>query len=101
MKESVVERYLTRRVKACGGLCYKWVSPSNSGVPDRIVLLNRRVAFVELKRPGGKPRPLQKYVLGQLSSHGYHTAVVDSCPGADLLIEEMMGGGDEDEIRSA
>lgn len=92
VRESYIENYLVRRVKSCGGQTYKWVSPSNSGVPDRIVLINRRVSFVELKAPGKKPRALQRIILGRLAEAGYHTAVIDSKEGVDLLIEEMMEG---------
>ena len=54
IKESAVERRLVSGVKARGGLCWKFVSPGMSGVPDRIVLLpGARIVFVELKRPGG------------------------------------------------
>ena len=35
MRESSIESYLVRKVKEHGGLCYKFVSPGNPGVPDR------------------------------------------------------------------
>ena len=89
MRESTIEKYLIRRVAEVGGLTYKWVSPSNSGVPDRIVLIDKQVCFVELKAPGKKPRALQQYVLGQLSAAGYDTEVIDSKEGVDLLINLM------------
>ena len=95
MRESTIENYLVRRVKNFGGQCYKWVSPSNSGVPDRIVLLNRRVSFVELKAPGKKPRALQMVTLERLASAGYHTVVIDSKEGVDLLIHDLMEEGGE------
>lgn len=57
--ERDAERLLVRGVKKLGGLCYKFTSPGNSGVPDRIVVLNGSVFFVELKKPGGKLTPLQ------------------------------------------
>ena len=81
-------------------MCFKWVSPGNSGVPDRIVLLDRQVCFVELKAPGKKPRPLQDYVIDKLRAAGYQTEVIDSKEGVDDLIELMtynrwrIGGGD-------
>ena len=80
-------------------MCFKWVSPSNAGVPDRIVLLDRQVCFVELKAPGKKPRPLQDYVLGKLSEAGYMTDVIDSKEGVDDLVrlltyDRWLIGGD-------
>ena len=60
MREKHIEQKLTLMVKKRGGICPKWVSPGFDGVPDRIVLLPAgRIAFVEVKAPGKKPRPLQ------------------------------------------
>lgn len=57
MLESKIEAYLRQRVKDLGGIAYKFTSPGNSGVPDRLVLLpGNRTVFVELKAPGKKPR---------------------------------------------
>jgi hypothetical protein len=47
-------------VAQAGGKAYKFVSPSNRGVSDRIVCLpDGTTHFIELKRPGGKISPLQ------------------------------------------
>ena len=52
--EKEIEKYLVRKVRSYGGRTYKFISPTAAGVPDRIVLLNNRVFFVEVKCPGGK-----------------------------------------------
>ena len=50
MRERDVERYLRERVKQLGGRAYKFVSPGNNGVPDRIVMLpGGKLFFVELQ----------------------------------------------------
>ena len=50
MKESEIEKILVREVKKLGGRAYKFVSPGNDGVPDRIVIFpNHQPIFVELK----------------------------------------------------
>ena len=50
MKESYIESYLVRKVKEHGGLCYKFVSPGNPGVPDRLIITpTGKTIFVELK----------------------------------------------------
>lgn len=59
MREKLIEQKLVKAVKAAGGLCPKFVSPGMAGMPDRLVLLpGSRLAFVEVKAPGKKPRPL-------------------------------------------
>ena len=60
MLEKDIEKYFMRRVAQVGGRAYKFVSPSNRGVADRVVCLpDGTTHFVELKRPGGKLSPLQ------------------------------------------
>ncbi len=45
-REKSIESYFTDRIKSIGGICYKFVSPGNSGVPDRVVLYKGCVAFI-------------------------------------------------------
>ena len=55
MKESYIENYLVRKVKENNGLCLKFVSPGNPGVPDRIVITpDGRTIYVELKTEVGR-----------------------------------------------
>ncbi|HHT7647251.1 TPA: VRR-NUC domain-containing protein, partial [Streptococcus suis] len=50
MRERFVERKLVSEVKKRGGICPKWVSPSFSGVPDRLVFLPKgKFGLVEVK----------------------------------------------------
>ena len=76
-KEKSIEKRLVDGVKALGGRCYKWVSPGNSGVPDRIVLLDGKPSLSNWKGQGGlcllskkdKSRGSQKLAIGwRLSS---------------------------------
>jgi len=61
MKESEIEKYFVWSVEFMGGKAYKFTSPGNRGVSDRIAVLpNGSTWFVELKRPkGGRLSPLQ------------------------------------------
>lgn len=79
MKESKLELACRKLVENYGGRMPKWVSPGNSGVQDRIVLLpGGYVAFVEFKRPGGKIEPLQVEWLTWMRKHGFRAYIVDS-----------------------
>ena len=72
MRENVIERQLAMAVKKMGGMAVKFVSPGLDGVPDRIVLLpDKKMAFVELKVPGKKLRPLQEKRKRQLEALGF------------------------------
>ena len=71
MLEKEVEKYLVREVKKLGGFCYKFVSPGNAGVPDRIVFLpNKPVKFVELKTDKGRLTKLQEIQIKRLRGLG-------------------------------
>ena len=55
MLEREIEKKLVDGVRKLGGRAYKFVSPGNDGVPDRIVILPQRVPkFIELKTEYGK-----------------------------------------------
>lgn len=60
-----------------GWLVYKFVSPSNRGVPDKIFLKKGRIVFVEFKRPGGKLSPLQIHQIKKLKSQAFTVLVID------------------------
>lgn len=93
MRENEIEAKLVKAVKAHGGVCWKFVSPGTAGVPDRIVLMpSGRIAFVEVKAPGEKPRPLQRVRIKFLRRLGFKVYVLD---GAEQI------GGIIDEIQSA
>ena len=71
MKESDIEKHLVQGVKAMGGRAYKFVSPGNTGVPDRLVILpGGRIEFVELKTEAGRLSKLQRHQIGLLESMG-------------------------------
>ena len=76
--EAEVEAALVARVRAAGGVCWKFTSPGTQGVPDRIVVLpGGRVGFVELKRTGALPRPIQVRRLEQLAALDVAAFVID------------------------
>ena len=71
--EREVEQALRSMVRRHGGYCLKWVSPGNSGVPDRIILLPRGgIIFAETKKPkGGRPSALQIVWSDRLAALGF------------------------------
>ena len=47
LKESYIEKKFIKKIKAEGGFALKFISPSMTGVPDRIVLMpNGKAIFV-------------------------------------------------------
>ena len=87
--EKDIERKLVTEVKKRGGKVLK--QTGESGIPDRLVLAPLGLcAFVELKRPGEKPRKLQQQRIRELETLGYSVYVIDGYEGIANLIEKMF-----------
>nr|WP_144461865.1 VRR-NUC domain-containing protein [Siminovitchia fortis] len=88
MREKDIENYLRNQVKKIGGIAYKFESPGNAGVPDRLVLLpGGRVHFVELKAPGKKPTALQLAQHRKINKLHSRVLIIDSKEKVDRFIE--------------
>lgn len=88
-RECDIEQYFRDECRKHGFLCLKFVSPSRNGVPDRVVVTRAATVFVELKKPGGSLRRIQRAMHSKLRRHGAGVYVVDSRPSADQLIAEL------------
>lgn len=90
MREKTIEQKLVTAVKKHGGICPKFVSPGFDGMPDRLVLLpDGGFAFVEVKAPGEKPRPLQLARHGMLQKLGYRVYVLDDAEQIGVILDEI------------
>lgn len=85
-RENKVEKYLDDQVKKLGGITRKWVSPGRSGVPDRIVIVDGEVVFVEVKTTDGKMSARQIRECQQLNDAEVQTSVVYGHIGVDEFI---------------
>ena len=90
MREKTTEQKLSLMVKAMGGLCPKFISPGYDGMPDRIVLFpGGKIAFVELKAPGKKMRPLQVKRKRQLEALDFSVYCIDGLEQIGGVIDEI------------
>lgn len=88
--EKQIEQSLVKAVKNMGGYALKFVSPGFDGMPDRIVLLPHGVmAFVEVKAPGKKPRPLQVSRHGLLQRLGFKVYVLDDMNQIGGILDDI------------
>ena len=96
MREKTVEAKLVAAVKGMGGLAPKFTSPGYDGMPDRLVLLpNGILAFVKLKAPGKKLRPLQVRRKAQLEGLGFSVYCIDRPEQIEAALHEIANlGGD-------
>lgn len=93
VREKDTEEYLRDQVKAIGGKAYKFVSPGNNGVPDRLITLpGGLVVFVETKAPGKKSTTLQLKKQGELKKLGFTVFKdIDSKSDVDMIIDYCKG----------
>ena len=97
--EREIEVYLVKSVKDKKGICMKWTSPGNAGVPDRIVIFpGGDVYFVELKAEGKRENlsHLQRNFINKLKNLNCDARVIASFKEVDEFIEEVI----HDEVSS-
>ena len=91
MREKKIEAKLAEEVRQHGGLAPKFTSPGFDGMPDRIVLMpGGHMAFVEVKAPGKKPRPLQAARHRLLRNLGFAVYVLDDASQFGGILDELF-----------
>lgn len=89
--EKVIERKLVQAIRNNGGLCIKLLCDQFTGLPDRLCLLpGCKIAFVEVKSTGKKPRPIQVYVHNKLRALGFRVEVIDTINGVEQFINSVI-----------
>ncbi|MCL2213435.1 MAG: VRR-NUC domain-containing protein [Oscillospiraceae bacterium] len=94
MSEKQIEKKMCDLIKSRGGLSYKFVSPNDPGVPDRIVITPQGVVwFVELKTEIGGARRLQKWQIERLSATGANVRLLKGWEQVAQFVDEVMPYG--------
>lgn len=93
MLEKDIEAWLNKQIEKMGGIAYKFVSPGNPGVPDRIYILpDGRVWFVELKQQFGRVANIQKWQRQRLQDLGCNYRLVRGMDDAKVFVKQLEGG---------
>lgn len=91
MKESYIESYLVRKVKEKNGLCLKFVSPGNPGVPDRIIITpDGMTIYVELKTEVGRLAKIQKWQRSEMEKRGADVRVLYGMDAVKEFLREVF-----------
>lgn len=94
MLEKEIEQRMCEMIRKRGGLTYKFTSPGNVGVPDRLVITPTGVVwFVELKTEKGRLAKIQKQQIRELEKRGANVRVVYGLQGAIDFVNEVMPNG--------
>lgn len=93
MTEREIEKKLVDGVRKLGGRAYKFVSPGNDGVPDRIVILpGISPVFVELKTETGRLSSLQNVQIKKLKDLGQDVRILYGLEDVKRFLEEIQNG---------
>jgi 3-keto-L-gulonate-6-phosphate decarboxylase len=88
-RENKVEKYLDAEITTLGGVTRKWVSPGRDGVPDRIVILDGDVYFVEVKTVDGERSDAQEREHERLVKAGANVVTVYGAKGVNTFISNL------------
>ena len=89
--ESEIEKRVCDYAKKRGCLAYKFTSPSQRSVPDRLFILpGGTVRFVEFKRLGGVPTPAQAAEHHKMAAKGQDVAIIDNVEVGKTLVDGWL-----------
>lgn len=87
MLEKEIERFVRTKLS---GYLLKWVSPGETGVPDRMLIIPGKVIFIEFKKPGGKLSPRQQLWIDRLREMKQDVRVICGIEEAKEFVNEIQ-----------
>ncbi len=85
-RESKIEREFFQYAKTWGCKALKFITPTEDGNPDRIVIGPGFLFWIEFKRPGEEPRKKQLKRIKELRDMGQDVYVCDNLTDAQNLL---------------
>lgn len=76
MTESTLKKSCRTILERSGWMVIHLIQTNSNGIPDTLILRAGRAVFIEFKRPGYNPRPLQDYRIRKLREQGFETLIV-------------------------
>jgi hypothetical protein len=89
--EKVLERHLSDYCREENIIYIKGSAAGKRGFPDRMLIRSGKVLFLELKRKGCKPRPIQRYWMNKLREEGIDAEWTDNYADAVRYIKGVFG----------
>lgn len=92
LREKQLEQYFVRQCKKHGIKQYKFTSPGNRSVADRIMFIQGGYTIlVELKRPGRGLTPLQEKFADELKALGFDVFMANSKEKINEIVRLSKG----------
>jgi hypothetical protein len=88
VSESTIEKTVCKHAKHNDWLVYKFSSPAQRGVPDRVFLKAGRIVFVEFKATGKKATKQQIATHEKIRSQGFEVHVIDNIEAGKALFND-------------
>jgi hypothetical protein len=85
MLESEIKKKGTARLQSWGWIVLHLIQTNLNGIQDSIIFRAGIIWFIEWKRPGHNPRPLQSYRIDKLRQQGFQTLVITDIRQLDFL----------------
>ena len=74
--EQTIQNKIIKRYEIDGYFVIKLSKTNKNGIPDLICLKPNEVLFIEVKRPGKRPSPLQIYMRNLLKKIGFKVLIL-------------------------
>lgn len=95
VRERDIERWLVSQIKRMGGEAFKFVSPGNDGVPDRMVCMpGGKIYFIELKTEEGGPSKVQIYQIRRFRKLGCNVRIISGREEAEWFVQQIKEAQD-------
>ncbi len=91
MLEREIEKKVVKYAIDKNFLAYKFTSPSNRSVPDRLFISpTGKIFFIEFKRKNKLPTKLQAITINKFKLRNVDVSVIDDYETGKLLINEYI-----------
>lgn len=85
MKESYIQSQIIVKLESWGWMVVKLIQTNTNGIPDLMAMKDGKTIFIEVKREGEQPAPLQKHRLNQINLHGILAFWVNNAEDINFL----------------
>lgn len=86
MLERDLERRFREGVKQLGGVIHKLDARAQKGAPDRVVTINGKTIYVELKTDTGRLSPLQQVEISRIAKAGGDVRVLYGAKALEVFL---------------
>jgi len=85
MKESFIQGQIIVKLESWGWMVVKLIQTNTNGIPDLMAIRSGKTVFIEVKREGEQPAPLQKHRLNQINDKGILAFWADKAEDINFL----------------